>query len=129
MTKPKPRIRIRRVYEPPYPDDGTRILVDRLWPRGLSKDAAAVDEWPKDVTPSNELRQWFHSPSGGPEEFRRRYEAELDGPGAAAALDRLRTLVRSGPVTLLTAVKDPEHSHASVLARVLSEPDRPADTT
>ncbi|WP_455353019.1 DUF488 domain-containing protein [Streptomyces sp. SYSU K217416] len=110
-------IRIRRVYEDPADDDGTRVLADRLWPRGLSKDAARVDEWPKALTPSTELRRWYHGQSGDAyEDFRRRYEAELDAPEAAAALDGLRELARTGRLTLLTASKDPEHSHAAVLA-------------
>ncbi|MFD9338735.1 DUF488 domain-containing protein [Streptomyces sp. NPDC060028] len=114
-------IRLRRVYDPPEPGvDGVRVLVDRLWPRGLSKAAAAVDEWPKAVTPSAELRKWFHA-GGSAGEFRARYEAELAGPEAVAELARLRGLAAGGPVTLLTAVKDPEHSHASVLAGLLAE--------
>jgi uncharacterized protein YeaO (DUF488 family) len=112
-------VRLRRVYEPPEPDDGVRVLVDRLWPRGLSKDAAHVDEWPKGLTPSTELRRWYHAGEGSYEEFSDRYEAELDAPEAAELLDRLRQLVRKGPVTLLTSSKDPEHSHASVLVRLL----------
>ncbi|MFJ6796486.1 DUF488 domain-containing protein [Streptomyces sp. NPDC091268] len=113
-------IRLRRVYDPPEPGaDGVRVLVDRLWPRGLSKEAAAVDEWPKAVTPSAELRTWFHG-GGGTEEFRARYEAELAQPQAAAELDRLRALAAAGTLTLLTAVKDPEHSHAAVVAALLT---------
>ncbi|GHE40427.1 DUF488 family protein [Streptomyces vinaceus] len=113
-------IRVRRVYDPPEPGaDGVRVLVDRLWPRGLAKAAAAVDEWPKAVTPSGELRTWFHA-GGSQEEFRQRYEAELAEPAAAAELDRLRGLAGAGPLTLLTAVKDPASSHAAVLAELLS---------
>ena len=99
-------VRVRRVYEPPEPDDGVRVLVDRLWPRGLAKDAARVDEWPKGLTPSTELRRWYHADEGSFEEFRERYEAELAG---------------KGPVTLLTASRQPDRSHAEVLARLLSE--------
>ncbi|WP_053693718.1 DUF488 domain-containing protein [Streptomyces sp. WM6372] len=114
-------IRLRRVYDPPEPGaDGVRVLVDRLWPRGLSKAAAAVDQWPKAVTPSRELRTWFHGGGGSAREFRARYEAELAEPEAAAELARLRTLAEAGPVTLLTAVKDPASSHAAVLAELLS---------
>lgn len=113
-------IRVRRVYDPPEPGaDGVRVLVDRLWPRGLAKAAAAVDEWPKAVTPSAELRKWFHA-GGSREEFRQRYEAELAEPAAAAELDRLRGVAGAGPLTLLTAVKDPASSHAAVLAELLS---------
>jgi uncharacterized protein YeaO (DUF488 family) len=107
------------VYEPPSTDDGTRVLVDRLWPRGLSKETAEVDEWPKALTPSAELRRWYHGPSGEYEEFGRRYESELAEPEAAAALDGLRTLAKAGRITLLTATKDPERSHTAVLLRLL----------
>ncbi|MHC0431755.1 DUF488 domain-containing protein [Streptomyces sp. O3] len=109
------RIRVRRVYDPPRPDDGARVLVDRLWPRGVAKADAHVDLWPKEVTPSTELRRWFHGPEGTYDLFRRRYEAELTAPDAAAALERLRELAATGPLTLLTAVKDPAHSHTAVL--------------
>ncbi|KAB2976432.1 DUF488 family protein [Streptomyces sp. SS1-1] len=112
-------VRVRRVYEPPEPGDGVRVLVDRLWPRGLSKDAARIDEWPKGLTPSTELRRWYHAGEGSYEEFARRYEAELDAPEAAALLDRLRETAGKGAVTLLTASKTPETSHAAVLARLL----------
>ncbi|MCX5013721.1 DUF488 family protein [Streptomyces sp. NBC_00555] len=112
-------IRIRRIYDPPEPGaDGVRVLVDRLWPRGLAKEAAAVDEWPRAVTPSTELRKWFHG-GGSAVEFRRRYEAELAEPSAVAELDRLRSLAAVGPLTLLTSVKDPASSHAAVLAELL----------
>ncbi|WP_406187578.1 DUF488 domain-containing protein [Streptomyces sp. NBC_01006] len=114
-------VRVRRVYDPPEPGaDGVRVLVDRLWPRGLSKAAAAVDRWPKAVTPSGELRTWFHGGGGSAQEFRARYEAELAEPEAAAELARLRTLAGAGPLTLLTAVKDPAASHAAILAELLS---------
>jgi uncharacterized protein YeaO (DUF488 family) len=112
-------VRVRRVYDPAEPDDGVRVLVDRLWPRGLSKDAAQVDEWPKGLTPSTELRRWYHAGDGGYEEFARRYEAELSAPEAAELLDHVRGLAREGRVTLLTSAKEPEHSHAAVLLRLL----------
>ncbi|ANP52736.1 uncharacterized protein YeaO (DUF488 family) [Streptomyces griseochromogenes] len=112
-------VRVRRIYDPPEPDDGLRVLVDRLWPRGVAKDAAHVDKWPKGLTPSTELRRWFHSDEGSYAEFRGRYEAELGAPEAAELLDGLRESVRKGPVTLLTASKKPEQSHASVLAELL----------
>ena len=111
--------RIRRAYDPPEPDDGVRVLVDRLWPRGISKEAARVDEWPKGLTPSNELRRWYHAGEGTYEEFARRYEAELASPEAAELLSRLRELATEGTVTLLTAVKEPGESHAAVLLRLL----------
>ncbi|MER5636095.1 DUF488 family protein [Kitasatospora sp. NPDC002227] len=112
-------VRLRRVYDSPDPEDGTRVLVDRLWPRGLAKAVAQVDDWPKELTPSNELRRWYHTQEGEWDEFRRRYEAELAAPEAAEALDRLRSLAAAGPVTLLTAVKEPDHSHASILRDAL----------
>ncbi|MEU4012877.1 DUF488 family protein [Streptomyces pseudogriseolus] len=113
-------VRVRRVYEPPEPDDGVRVLVDRLWPRGLAKDAARVDEWPKALTPSTELRRWYHAGGGSFEEFRERYEAELAAPEAADLMERVRELAGKGTVTLLTASKQPETSHAEVLARLLA---------
>ncbi|MBE8471762.1 DUF488 domain-containing protein [Streptomyces justiciae] len=112
-------VRVRRVYESPEPEDGVRVLVDRLWPRGLSKDAAKVDEWPKAMTPSTELRRWYHAGEGSYEEFARRYEAELDAPEAAELLDHVRELASKGTVTLLTAAKSPEESHAAVLVQLL----------
>ncbi|MEU0675908.1 DUF488 family protein [Streptomyces sp. NPDC006172] len=112
-------VRVRRVYDPPEPDDGVRVLVDRLWPRGVSKDAARVDEWPKGMTPSTELRRWYHAGEGSYEEFAGRYEAELAAPEAAELLSRVRELATAGAVTLLTAAKEPDRSHAAVLVRLL----------
>jgi uncharacterized protein YeaO (DUF488 family) len=119
MPTSRPTVRLRRVYDPPEPGDGTRVLVDRLWPRGLAKAAARVDEWPKDLTPTDELRRWYHGPDGEWGGFRHRYETELAAPAAAEALDRLRELAAAGPLTLLTAVKEPERSHASILRDAL----------
>ncbi|GAA4891604.1 DUF488 domain-containing protein [Streptomyces coeruleoprunus] len=124
-TPPRSRPRLRRVYDPAAPDDGTRVLVDRLWPRGLTKEDAHIDEWPKSVTPSTELRRWFHDLDDADEEdafeeFRRRYEAELAAPEATRALTQLRELAARGPLTLLTASKTPERSHASVLRDLLT---------
>ncbi|MFF6918188.1 DUF488 family protein [Streptomyces sp. NPDC012466] len=112
-------VRVRRVYDPAEPEDGVRVLVDRLWPRGLAKDAARVDAWPKAITPSTELRRWYHAGEGSYEEFAERYEAELSADEAADALDGVRLLVRKGEVTLLTSSRTPERSHAAVLARLL----------
>ena len=113
-------VRVRRVYEEPAPDDGVRVLVDRLWPRGVSRQAAHVDEWLREVAPSSGLRTWYgHDPAKFPE-FRRRYLAELADPPRAAALERLRELAGAGPVTLLTATRDVAHSQAAVLAEQLS---------
>lgn len=112
-------VRVRRVHDPAEPEDGVRVLVDRLWPRGLAKDAARVDEWPKAITPSTELRRWYHAGEGSYEQFAERYEAELAADEATEALDGVRALLREGDVTLLTASKTPQESHATVLARLL----------
>ena len=113
-------IRIKRAYAPPAPEDGTRVLVDRLWPRGLSKDAAAVDLWLKEVAPSKELRQWFgHDPARWTA-FSSRYRAELKAPERAAALERLRALAREkGRVTLLYGAREETYNHAALLRRLL----------
>jgi uncharacterized protein YeaO (DUF488 family) len=122
MTAAQSRIGIRRVYDQPGPTDGARVLVDRIWPRGISKDAARLREWAKDVAPSAELRRWYGHDPGKFEEFRRRYLAELDHPEPRAAVDRLRALADDGPVTLLTATKDLSLSQAAVLAEYLRAP-------
>lgn len=112
-------VRAGRVYDQASPADGRRVLVDRLWPRGLSRDAARIDEWLKAVAPSDGLRRWYgHQPARFPE-FRSRYEDELKDPERAEALAHLRELARYGPVTLLTASRDLEHSQAAELARQL----------
>jgi uncharacterized protein YeaO (DUF488 family) len=114
-----PDVRVRRVYEHPSPDDGERLLVDRLWPRGLSKEAAHIDEWVKEVAPSDALRRWYgHEPERF-EEFGRRYADELREPDRAQALARLEEAARRGTVTLLTATKDAAHSQAALLAERL----------
>jgi uncharacterized protein YeaO (DUF488 family) len=113
------QVRLRRVYDAPSPEDGIRVLVDRVWPRGMTKDAAHLNEWIKEAAPSTPLRRWYgHRPERFAE-FRRRYVAELADPGPAAAVDRLRRLARTGTVTLLTATRDVEHSQAAVLADLL----------
>ncbi|HEY7176923.1 MAG TPA: DUF488 family protein [Micromonosporaceae bacterium] len=112
-------VRVARVYEPPSADDGARVLVDRLWPRGLRKDAAHLDDWCKEVAPSNELRAWYgHDPERF-KEFERRYKQELHDPERREALSRLKTRAKSEPMTLLTATHDFEISHAAVLAKML----------
>lgn len=114
------RVRIGRVYDEPADGSATRVLVDRLWPRGLSKGRAALDEWCKDVAPSPELRKWYgHDPERFAE-FRRRYEAELAVGEPAAALGHLRDLARDRPLVLLTASKALEISDAAVLAGLLT---------
>lgn len=106
-------IRIKRVYEQARPDDRTRILVDRLWPRGIGKKALKLDSWYKGVAPSNELRKWFNHDPAKWDEFRRRYFAELDGN--PAAWNPLAGLARSGNLTLLYSAKDEGHNNAEAL--------------
>jgi uncharacterized protein YeaO (DUF488 family) len=112
-------ISVRRVYDQADPDDGTRVLVDRLWPRGVSKERAAVDLWLKEVAPSGELRTWYHKDPQRYEEFDTRYRRELEqGPGAEA-LERLIELAREGAVTLVTSVRSVEGSHVPTLVDLL----------
>ena len=114
-------IRLKRAYDPPAETDGTRILVDRLWPRGVSRDAARIDEWLKEIAPSNTLRQWFgHDPERW-DEFREHYCKEL--ATKADLLDRLRRLAAAGTVTLVFAAKDTEHNNAVVLKEILDNPN------
>ena len=114
------RVRVRRVYEEPESNDGTRVLVDRIWPRGLTKKAkAALDEWCKHVAPSDELRKWYGHDPGRFEEFGRRYRLELRDPTQAEALAHLRGLAKDRQLTLLTATRQPEISEAAVLTTLL----------
>ena len=113
-------VRVRRIYDPAEPADGHRVLVDRLWPRGVSRERARLDEWAKGLAPSTELRQWFHeSPETRHDEFATRYRAELATPEQHARLAALR---ERAPLTLLTAAKDPAGSHARVLVELLTGP-------
>lgn len=114
-----PGVRVRRVYEDPTDRDGTRILVDRVWPRGVTRQAAAVDLWCRAVSPSARLRKWYGHEPARFDEFVSQYHAELQDPQRARALDHLRTLAGSGPVTLVTATRDPGISHAAVLADLI----------
>jgi uncharacterized protein YeaO (DUF488 family) len=114
-----PEVHARRVYEQAAESDGRRVLVDRLWPRGLSKDKAHLDEWLKAVAPSDELRRWYGHQPAKFAEFKRRYEAELKDTERSEALGHLRDEASSSPVTLLTATKDLQHSEAEVLAQLL----------
>ena len=108
---------VKRVYDDPAPADGYRVLVDRLWPRGVTKERAALDLWAKEAAPSTELRQWFHAHPDQFAEFSRRYRAEL---GDSPAAERLRELGREHPtVTLLYSVRDADRNHARVLAEHL----------
>lgn len=112
-------VQVRRVYDDPSPDDGPRVLVDRVWPRGLTKERAHLDEWCKQIAPSTELRTWYgHDESRYPE-FRQRYGTELEEPERAAALAHLRELAGRGRLTLLTATKQVDISQAAVLAELL----------
>jgi uncharacterized protein YeaO (DUF488 family) len=115
----KPDVRVRRVYDEPEPDDGTRVLVDRIWPRGLAKDKARLDQWFKQVAPSTELRKWYSHDPERFEEFGRRYREELKDAERAQAIKHLRKLARSGTLTLLTATKHAEISEAAVLANLI----------
>ena len=114
------KLRLKRVYEPHGKHDGLRVLVDRLWPRGLKKEAAGVDLWAKEVAPSPELRRWFHADAASErwDEFRRRYEAEL--AQNRDAVEALRAEIAGRPATLLYGTADEEHSHAIVLRDLLS---------
>lgn len=110
-------VRIKRAYLPSTTRDGARVLVDRIWPRGLKKGDAAIERWVREVAPSTELRQWFgHDPARW-NEFRRRYRAELEGK--AGLLDELRQIARGRPLTLVYAAHDAEHNQAVVLKDVL----------
>ncbi|WP_030176549.1 DUF488 domain-containing protein [Streptomyces sp. NRRL S-813] len=111
----------RRIYEEPSAQDGKRVLVDRLWPRGVSKERADLDEWLKDVAPSTDLRHWYHHDVEHFDEFRRRYIAELHDPEHQHAVEQLRDLAAHDKVTLLTATKDADHSEAAVLAQWLNQ--------
>ncbi|MFG2071291.1 Uncharacterized conserved protein YeaO, DUF488 family [Nonomuraea maritima] len=121
MAAGKGNVQVRRVYEEPDRDDGTRVLVDRIWPRGLTKAKAGLDEWCKEVAPSTELRTWYRHDPERFAEFGRRYRTELADPERAAALAHLRELAQGGPLTLLTATKQPEISEAAVLADLLQQ--------
>jgi len=116
MAKPL-RLRIKRIYEPPSPQDGLRYLVDRLWPRGLKTEACELDGWLKEVAPSDKLRRWFGHDPARSEEFQRRYFEELDErPDACKAITEQ---ARNKTVTLLYAARDSEHNHALALMTYL----------
>ena len=114
-----PAVRVRRVYDEPAPADGARVLVDRLWPRGVSKERAHLDDWLKDVAPSTELRKWYAHIPDRFSEFTARYLDELKQPERAPGLAELQKLRRQGPPTLLTATKNVESSEAAVIARLI----------
>lgn len=113
-------LHLKRVYEPPSSTDGRRVLVDRLWPRGVRKADARIDEWLKDVAPSHELRRWFgHDPERFPE-FRERYRRELRAEPARSVLAELQRRAARGTVTLIYAARDDQHNNAVVLAQELA---------
>ena len=116
------KVRVRRIYDGTGPDDGVRVLVDRVWPRGVKKEAADLDDWAKDVAPSTELRRWYGHDPDRFAQFRRRYRDELGTPAGRQAVARLRAESRGRRLTLLTATKDVEHSQAAVLAELLADP-------
>ena len=110
---------LKRAYQPAAPEDGQRVLVDRLWPRGVSKEKAAIDLWLKEIAPTTALRQWFgHDPALW-EEFQRRYRAELDANGEVVG--QLRDVIRKGRTTLVYGAKDEAHNDAVVLADYMAE--------
>lgn len=119
---PASHIRIKRAYDPPADDDGVRVLVDRLWPRGIKKENLALDQWVKELAPSTRLRQWFgHDPARW-QEFCQRYAAEL--PPHTALLDTLRILARKGTLTLVYSAHDETHNNAVALREFLLTPAR-----
>jgi uncharacterized protein YeaO (DUF488 family) len=124
MSTASRKLRTKRIYEPADKADGTRVLVDRVWPRGMTKERAAVDLWLKEIAPSPALRKWFgHDPQRWPE-FRSRYRAELDRN--TAAVGQLLDLAMKGKVTLLYAAQDVAHNHAVALIEYLDAPSRPS---
>ena len=116
----KHKVQVRRVYDDPARGDGNRVLVDRIWPRGMTKEKAELDEWCKTIAPSTELRTWYHHDPQRFTEFTRRYHDELTQPERAEALAHLRILAKARNPTLLTASKAVDISEATVLAEMLS---------
>lgn len=112
-----PDVRIKRIYDPPDPDDGYRILIDHVWPRGVSKQRAQLDEWARELAPSDELRRWFDHVPERFEQFRARYAEELAGQADRVA--KLSARAESGRVTILYAARDREHNNAVVLAELV----------
>ena len=121
---------LKRAYEKPSASDGTRVLVDRLWPRGITKSAAALDAWLKDIAPSNELRRWFHASPMQWAVFRKKYLAELAAPAASKALQRLYELAgNSRQLTLVFSSSNLEHNNAVVLKQLLEGMRKPPSTS
>ncbi|MGE5190182.1 MAG: DUF488 domain-containing protein [Gemmatimonadota bacterium] len=119
-------IRVKRVYDPPARSDGERILVDRLWPRGITKGEARIDAWRRDIAPTGPLRQWFSHDPRKWDAFRARYRGELEAAGMGDALGAIARRARSGTVTLLYAARDATHNNAVALKEILEGLDRAA---
>ncbi len=119
MTPQKLSVALKRAYDEPAPSDGTRVLVERLWPRGISKERAHIDMWLKDVAPSTELRKWFNHDPQKFQEFRRRYETELKAKAAQEALTSLLEIAKHGQLTLVFAARDSDLSNAAILRDIL----------
>ncbi|MGC2323361.1 MAG: DUF488 family protein [Terriglobales bacterium] len=123
-------VNLKRAYEKPSLSDGTRVLVERLWPRGLTKDAAALDAWLKDVAPSDELRRWFHARQALWSAFRKKYLTELANPEASRALEELYSLAgKKRQLTLVFAARDQEHNNAVILKQLLEGMRKPPSTS
>jgi uncharacterized protein YeaO (DUF488 family) len=118
---PRAEIRLKRAYDKPAPEDGLRILVERLWPRGLTKDRAAIDRWMKEVAPSPELRKWYGHDTAKWSDFQKRYRVELGEN--KDLIEELREKCRSGTVTFVYAARDEEHNSALILKKFLERPD------
>jgi uncharacterized protein YeaO (DUF488 family) len=119
-------ITVKRVYEPPARLDGARVLVDRLWPRGLTKAGAAIESWLRDLAPSHELRQWYHANPEAWNAFRKRYFKELAGPQATAAVEKLHSLAEGKRnLTLVYASRNEERNNATVLKELLEGSRKP----
>jgi uncharacterized protein YeaO (DUF488 family) len=114
-------VRLKRAYEPAVPGDGYRVLIDRIWPRGVSREQAHLDAWARELAPSNQLRKWFDHDPARFAGFRRRYERELGGHGDR--LRELRRIAREGTLTLVYGARDTEHNDAVVLADFLERED------
>jgi uncharacterized protein YeaO (DUF488 family) len=116
-TRKQADVCIKRAYEPAEPADGYRVLIDHVWPRGISRERAKLDEWAKELAPSDELRRWFNHEPARFEQFRTRYRKELSAH--AVDLERLRARAGEGPVTIVYAARDEQHNNAVVLAELL----------
>ena len=126
MVARKAVVSVKRVYEHPSPSDGIRVLVDRLWPRGLTKAEVRMDAWLRDLAPSNELRKWFHAHPQEQQQFHKRYVEELHGAAAREALSGLENLVKDeGKVTLLFASKNLDYNNATVLREIVEGAKKP----